>query len=334
MGSRTEIILRREKMTITLPQLIEQFCATKQVEGKTQKTVKWYKESLHRFISYLTNGHETTLSDLTLENARAFVASLQDQEVKWKGHPQQHEKAGKLSAFTVHGYVRALKVFSAWLSDEGYTPQDVLLRLKKPKLPQPLIEVLTDEELNKIMSVVNPNCFLGARLNLIVLLLLDTGIRASELCSLKLADTNLNQGTLKVWGKGNKERIVPFGTVAKKALLRYVTTWRPEPATAQVDTLVLSTDGTELAYWGLMHIIRRLSVTANIERLHAHLFRHTFAVRYLTNGGDVMTLRLILGHTSLQITQQYLHFAEQHIKLSHDRFSPVDRLGIKPRRRG
>ena len=316
-------------MEITLPALIEQFCATKQIEGKAIKTVSWYRDCLFRFVKHLDDDR---LPSFTLENARSFIASLQEQENKWVGHPRNHEQEGKLSAFTIHGYVRALKVFSSWLFEEGYTTQNLLLKLKKPKLPEPMIEVLTDEELEKIMSVVNPNCFLGARLHIIVLLLLDTGLRASELCGLKMADVDLNRGILKVCGKGNKERIVPFGATTKKALLRYIATWRPEPLPG-VDTLVLSTDGSALTYWGLMHIIRRLSVRADIPRLHAHLFRHTFAVRYLMNGGDIMTLRLILGHTSLEVTQKYLHLAEEHIKIQHNQFSPVDRLGIRTKRK-
>ena len=85
MVSRTETILRRERMTITLPHLIEQFCATKQVEVKTLKTKKCYRETLHRNIVYSTNGHELTLAGLNLENARAYVASLQQQQVRWEG---------------------------------------------------------------------------------------------------------------------------------------------------------------------------------------------------------------------------------------------------------
>jgi site-specific recombinase XerD len=330
MRSRTEVILRREKMEITLPVLIDQFCATKQIEGKAPKTVSWYRDCLLRFTRH--QGEDIRLPSFTLENARAFIAVLQEQKSKWIDHPRNHEQEGKLPAFTIHGYIRALKVFSTWLFEEGYASHNILLRLKKPKLPQPLIEVLTNEELDRIISVVNPSCFLGARQYAIVLLLLDTGIRASELCTLKLADADLNRGTLKVCGKGNKERIVPFGAATKKALLRYINTFRPEPD-PNADTLILSTDGTELSYWGLMHIMRRLSTMAGIPRLHAHLFRHTFAVRYLLAGGDVMTLRLILGHTSLEVTKVYLHIAEVDLKLAHERFSPADRLFVGKRRR-
>jgi integrase len=88
------------------------------------------------------------------------------------------------------------------------------------------------------------------------LLLLDTGLRASELCGLKLSDTDLDTGTIKVVGKGKKERIIPFGATTKKALLRYLATWRPEPKYPDVEELILATDGTSLSYNGLEYVIK------------------------------------------------------------------------------
>ena len=96
-----------------------------------------------------------------------------------------------------------------------------------------------------------------------------------------------------------------------------------------IDQVILSVDGTPLTYCALGHMIKRLGKKAGVPRLHAHLFRHTFAVRYLMNGGDVMTLRLILGHATLDVTQMYMHLAESHIKIQHHKFSPVDRLRIR-----
>ena len=164
----------------------------------------------------------------------------------------------------------------------------------------------------------------------ITLLLLDTGIRASELLGLKLDDVYLNEDKIKVWGKGSKERIVPLGTTAKKALLRHILSSRTD---SEEDQVFLSANGTPLTYNGLAHMIKRLGEKAGVPRLHAHLFRHTFAVKYLMNGGDLMTLRLILGHTSLEVTQMYMHLAESHVKVQHHKFSPVDRLGLGRRKR-
>ena len=329
MVSRTEAILRRERMEVTLDTLIDLFAATKETEGKSQMTVKWYRGMLTTFAKFVGNGESARVSDLTVHDARAFVAHLQERKARYVDHPLSQEMQGGLSPHTIHGYVRAIKVLGSWMREEGFTRGNIFEKLKRPKLPQSLVEVLSEDEIQRIMHCINPGCFLGARLHAIVLLLLDTGVRASELTSLTMANTDLKNGTLKVVGKGRKERIVPYGSTTKKALLRYVTTWRPEPFSERIDNLVLAIDGMPLTYQGLRKIIDRLSKRAGVERLHAHLFRHTFAVRYLMNGGDLMTLKLILGHSSIEVTQQYLHLAQAHIEVQHHKFSPVDRLRIK-----
>ena len=331
MVSRTEQILRREKMETTLPTLIELFVATKQIEGRSQKTTTWYRKMLTAFSRFLGDG--ARIRDITLSNARSFVASLQAKNTKYDGHPITPVQRGKLSPYTIHGYVRTLKVFGSWLGEEGFLSVNPFARLKRPKLPRPVIEILSEQEIQRLVEAINPYCFLGARMFTIVLLLLDTGIRAGELVTLTLDNTHVNGGRIKVVGKGNKERYVPFGATTKKALLRYVVTWRPEPQHDGIDELILSVDGTPLTYSGLAQMLKRLGGKAGVPRLHAHLFRHSFAVRYLMNGGDVMTLRLILGHSTLDVTEMYMHLAETHIQIQHHKFSPVDRLAIKSRRR-
>ena len=331
MRLRTVDLLRRERIDTTLPVLIDLFSATKEIEGKSPRTISWYASMLKPFASFL--GEAATIQDLTLNNARAFIASLRARKVRYADHPRKKAERGTLSASTVHAYVRCLKVFGSWLSDEGFLAANPFARLKRPKLPKPMIEILSDKEIELIFAGINPNTYLGARLLIIVMLLLDTGIRASELCSLSLQDTHVKEGYIKVMGKGSKERHVPIGTSLKKALIRYIDAWRPEPGEESVDELVLSVDGFPLTYDGLAQVIKRLGRRVGTPRLHAHLFRHTFALRYLMNGADVMTLRLILGHATLDVTQVYLHLAESHVQMQHNKFSPVDRLGLGRKRR-
>lgn len=319
-------------MDMELSALIELFAATRLTEGRSKKTVEWYRNMLGRFEAYASNGHPARLSEISIHVARDFIASLQERTTRYDNHPFAPERQGGLSPHTIHGYVRALKAFSSWLAEEGLTESDILKRLKRPRLPSPMIEILSDDELKSLFSLINPNCPLGARLYAIVLMLLDTGIRASELCTLTLDNTYIDDDYVKVVGKGNKERIVPFGATTKKALVRYVSVWRPE--TDDCDTLFVSVDGEPLSYNALRQVIKRLGQRAGIPRLHPHLFRHTFAVRYLMNGGDVMTLKLILGHTTLDVTQMYMHLAESHVKVQHHRFSPADRLKLGRKRRG
>lgn len=331
--SRTQTMLRRERMEVTLATLIDLFLATKQTEGKSPRTISWYRDFLSRFMRFTTNGHETRLREISIDTAREFIASLQSQTARFVGHPKHPEQEGGLSPSTIHGYVRALKALGTWLHEEGFTTTNIFTRLKRPKVPQPMIRILSEDEVKTIFDKINPNCFLGARLHAMAILLLDTGIRASELCTLTLENTYLDDGYVKVMGKGSKERMVPFGAGTKKALIRYITTFRPEPSPRAKAQLFLATDGEALTYVGLAKAIKRLGLISGVTRLHPHLFRHTFAVNYLMNGGDVMTLKLILGHTTLDVTQVYMHLAEAHVKIQHDRFSPVDRMGIGNARR-
>ena len=294
MRSRTGKDLRREGMDLSLIILIDLFAATKQTEGRSTKTISWYCGMLAPFVEYVSNGDPARLSDITIDDVRDLVASLQNRTSRYENHPLTPTQQGGLSPHTIHSHVRALKAFSSWLVDEGYTEKDVFARLKRPKLPRPMINILSDEEINRLISAINPDCVLGARMYVIVLLLLDTGIRASELCTLALGNTFIDQDYVKVCGKGDKERMVPFGATTKKALIRCITTWRPQPAYSDIDEVVLSVHGTPLTYDGLLQAVKRLGRRANVPRVHSHLFRHPFAVRYLMNGGDVMTLRLCI----------------------------------------
>ena len=313
--------------------LVDLFCTTKQTEGRSPKTISWYREKLLHSAAFLGDGQAAKLPDLTLDRTRAFVASLQNRTCRFVDHPKRQRTEGGLSAYTVHGYVRTLKVFATWLFEEGFTATNVLSKLKRPKLPETMIQILSDEEIDSILRSINPRSPLGARMLAMVLLLLDTGMRASELCTLTVDNTHIDDDLVKVMGKGRKERILPICTNTKKVLLRYLTAWRPVLANEDCDRVILSSTGGEMTYSGLLQAIKRLGKKAGVPRLHPHLFRHTFAVKYLMKGGDVMTLRRILGHTTLEVTQIYMHLADTDIKIQHSKFSPVDGLDLNFRRK-
>jgi site-specific recombinase XerD len=132
---------------------------------------------------------------------------------------------------------------------------------------------------------------------------------------------------LKVNGKGNKERIVPFGRTTQRALQRYLIRYGPEPKYPEIGNLFLSIEGKPLTKNSMKLIFARLAKQSGVERLHAHLCRHTFATRYLTNSGDLFTLQQILGHSTLEMVRHYVNFAPYQVAAQHQRFSPMDRLG-------
>jgi integrase/recombinase XerC/integrase/recombinase XerD len=144
-----------------------------------------------------------------------------------------------------------------------------------------------------------------------------------------MANTHLDEGYLKVMGKGAKERMVPIGGVAQKALLRYVYRFRPEPLDPGEDTLFLTPEGRAMSVNGVRLVIRRLALKSGVKRLHPHLCRHTFATNYLMNGGDVFTLQQILGHTTLEMVRRYVNLASAHVRVQHRKFSPMDKMNLK-----
>ena len=151
-----------------------------------------------------------------------------------------------LSPFTVQGRVRALKAFSSWLFREGYIEQNILSNVKLPKVPIKIIEPLMASEIDRLVSFHNQLTALGSRDVAILITLLDTGLRISELANLPLEDAHVEEGYLKVVGKGNKERIVPLGGLSQRILYRYLFHFRPEPYSPTDNYLFLTLDGSHL----------------------------------------------------------------------------------------
>lgn len=301
---------------LDLRKLIQHFSQSNRAEGKSPKTVVWYEEMLTPFAEFLrSNGGDVALAEFTVEAVREFI--IREQE---RG----------LSPYTVQGKARALKGFASWLFAEGYTPENLLANLRLPKVPSTIIEPLTDAEIESLVSAQNPRTAVGCRNIAILMTLLDTGIRESELSDLWFADAHIEEGWLKVMGKGSKERIVPLGAVGQKVLWRYVFHFRPEPATGLDDYLFLTLDGKKLKPNAIKLLLKRWGRRAGVPRLHAHLCRHTYATNFLVHGcGDVFRLQQILGHTTLEMVRRYVHFASSEAMMQGWVASPMDRIGIK-----
>ena len=154
-------------------------------------------------------------------------------------------------------------------------------------------------------------------------------VRASEVANAQMANVNLGDGYIKVMGKGSKERIVPIGNNAQRALQRYLFRYRPHTFSTSTDNVFLSLVGKPLTENSVKLIFSRLAKKSGVTRLHAHLCRHTFATRFLINGGDVFTLQHILGHSTLEMVRHYVNFASTHVVIQHQKFSPLDRLNLR-----
>jgi integrase/recombinase XerD len=155
-------------------------------------------------------------------------------------------------------------------------------------------------------------------------------MRVSELCHLKLSDVALEEGMLKVLGKGNKERLIPIGKQVQRLLWRYISRYRPEPLSANGNILFLNRDGKPLTKERVEKILTRYGRKAGLKgvRCSPHTLRHTAAVKFLRNGGDVFSLQRMLGHSSLEMTRRYCELADTDVKRAHMTASPVDNLSL------
>ncbi|MGH2455559.1 MAG: tyrosine-type recombinase/integrase [Candidatus Limnocylindria bacterium] len=277
------------------------------MRGLSPRTLEWYSMIASRFVAFRAeHGADPGLQAVTIAEARAFVAALQD---------------GGLSPSSVAGFVRGLKVIFAWCAAEGLVEADPLRRLRRPREPRRLIATLGPVELERLLTTAGP------RERLMIALLLDTGLRLGELADLRVDDV-LADGYLRVRGKGAKERLVPLGSVSQARLAAYLRHGRPRPVGRRVDHVFLARDGRPLTAAAIQHVLRRLGRRAGLDgvRTNPHTFRHTFAKLYLLNGGDLFSLQRILGHATLDMVRRYVNLDVGDIKRQHEAASPLDRL--------
>lgn len=293
-----------------LTQTIEEYILEHQIKGHSKATIRYYRQNLEWFCKYLGNPNA---EEITLSNARQYVLDLKEREI---------------SSVTLQTYVRAIRGFLTWCYDEGYTSENIPKKLKLPKAARKAVDVLTDTEVSRLMSCIDTRKFTGLRDMVIVLLMLDSGMRLSEVLRLEYGKIHLAEGYLIAFGKGNKERYVPLGLHTRKYLIKYLAQIPindPEAKIVVKDKLTTANSST------IANIFRRLKKRSEIPRLRPHLLRHTFATRYLSLGGDVYTLQAILGHTTLEMTKRYNHMIPSKITISFNRYSPIDNLQRKPR---
>jgi integrase/recombinase XerC/integrase/recombinase XerD len=318
-----------EEKVKSLSEFIDYYEICNRAEDKSPKTVAWYSANLKAFYNYLKDRHlPDTIDILDIKVLRQYVLYLLKKN-KYQGHPITPEKQEPLSASSVHGHVRTLRAFFSWLVSEGLIVTNPAKDLKPPKVYQKVISTLSDDEIRAILAVFTPMHSSNARNQTIFMLMLDTGLRMGELINLKMDDVHMNEGLLKVIGKGKKERIVPMGSNAQRALQRYLFRYRPKPFGTSVENVFLSVVGKPLTENSIKLIFSRLAKRSGVARLHAHLCRHTFATRFLINGGDVFTLQQILGHSTLEMVRHYVNLASNHVAMQHQRYSPLDRLDLR-----
>ena len=189
----------------------------------------------------------------------------------------------------------------------------VLAPVPAPKANHAEVNPFTQEEVQAILQAAD-----RLRDRTLLLFLLDTGIRSSELCGLKITDVDLNTGKVFVKGKGKKERYCYLGAMARRSLWKYL-------AERDSGEPLFTTRGDRpfTVFW-LRGLVVKIAKRAGIAKAHPHRFRHTFAVQFLRNGGDIFALQILLGHSSLEMVRHYARLAAADAEVAHRRASPAD----------
>jgi site-specific recombinase XerD len=303
---------------LTFSQALEGFilhCAARHLSAHTIEMYQWI---LNKFADYLQTDKEVTAISIT--DIEGFLAA-QD----------------TISNTTLHHYHAALGSFYTWATTRNpplvaaHLPQQI----RAPKPDKVIIEPFTLDEVRALLKYAGRtrvyerpgkrpsyHKIRGAERNrALILLLLDTGMRASEVCALTISSVDMEHRRILLMGKGHKMRRVKFSARTGEALWRYLAT---RPDTRPGDALIATLRGAPLRGGQVYQILRRIGKRAEVANTYTHRFRHTFATEFLRNGGDPYTLQEILGHTSMEMVRRYVHTAQIDIDEQHRRASPVD----------
>ncbi len=234
------------------------------------------------------------------------------------------ERARGLSAASLRLEIIALKIFFRHLQARGVIEEDPAEFLTSPKVERYLPDTLNEPEVRKLIESIQGKKPLDLRDRAIIELLYASGLRISELVNSRLENLDLEEGVIRVTGKGNKTRLVPVGKQAIEAMERYLEHERPKLVKPRTGSEVfLSVRGGKLTTQRAWQILRERAGAAGMEeQIHPHMLRHSFATHLLSNGADLRIIQEMLGHADISTTQIYTHVDEKRLKKVHRRFHP------------
>lgn len=307
-------------------QIIGEYEGDLKAKGLSQKTIEWYRYVLKRFSDFL---EEKTLlkpfSQIGASELKAYIVYLQEEAERWPKNQYIKKPHGKLSPHSIRGHVVAIKVFFGWLKQEGYIEYNPVSKLAVPKVPVYVVKTLKKEHIVKLLSTIDRATALGTKYFCILVLLLDTGMRISELVHIKICDLDLIHGFVTIFGKGQKQRVVPFSKWSRKELLRYINHFRQSLCSEDSVYLFPGVDADHISINSVQQFIRRLTQKVGLDgvKCSPHIFRHTFATQAIANEANVFAVMSIMGHASLQTTLKYTHLQVDDLKNQHNKFSPL-----------
>ena len=318
--------------SLDLRRVVRRWLDDGRAQGHSPHTTRAREQEMARFCWWLETVAKVTprLENLDAATIREFLSYLRAPGQRWAS-----ERAGAarpMKPRSVIAYYRHLRTFCNWCMAEGLLAETFMRNVKPPRVPQDQVQPLSPEQVRALVA----GCHASAtpdRDRAIVIVLYDTGLRVSELCSLTLGDVDRGDGALMVTGKGGKRRAVIMGRSARQALWRY--TERERGRDVADEPLFVSnagpTRGEALTPRGVHYAIAAAGRAGGVTgvRMSPHTLRHSFAVAFLRNGGGTLQLKALLGHASLKMVANYVNLAEADVERAHRAASPADRLRLR-----
>ncbi|QLB13436.1 tyrosine recombinase XerD subunit [Bisgaardia hudsonensis] len=278
-------------------------------KGLSENTIQSYRLDLTTVSNWLLT-KKLTFETLDTVDLQTFLGERLEQGYK------ASSSARMLST---------LRHFFQYLYRENYCKDDPSAALSSPKLPSRLPKYLTEQQVNALLNTPNVEDPLELRDKAMLELLYATGLRVTELVSLTIDSFNINQGVIRVIGKGNKERIVPIGEEATYWLRQFILYGRPVLLNGQSSDVVFpSRRGNQMTRQTFWHRVKHYAILAEIDSnaLSPHVLRHAFATHLVNHGADLRVVQMLLGHSDLSTTQIYTHVAKERLKLLHEKYHP------------
>lgn len=284
--------------------------------GSAKNTVEAYGRDLAHYQSFLLDRGKRDVASIERADIEAFVSAYAQLDY---------------AASSTERALAAVRGMHAFLVAERIVDSNPARAVPLPKRPQCLPRVLSVEQVRALVEQPFAQDATGQRDRTILEVLYGCGLRVSELCGLDVRDVMLEEGIVRVFGKGSKERVVPLGGAAKSALRDYLATWRPQlarPASTH-DAVFLNRRGGRLSRQSVHTICERYGRLVGISGLHPHTLRHCYATHLVEGGADLRVVQELLGHASIATTQIYSHIDRTHIRWEYLTSHPRARLGAE-----
>jgi len=286
--------------------LLREYLAYIQVEkGLAQNSLESYRRDLSRLVDW-ANKQGKPVEQLTRGELRSWIAEL--------------SREG-LAPSSVSRAVSAARGLFRFLMLDGHIKRHPAEDLSTPQKSAPLPRFLTEDEMERLLRAPDIETSEGLRDRAMLELMYATGLRVSELVSLKVADLDLDGGTILCHGKGSKERRVPLGKSAMHWLERYIGA-RARAGRGNAQRLFLNSAGGPLTRQMTWSAIKRYAARLSLEGISPHTLRHSFATHLLQRGADSRSVQALLGHSDISTTQIYTHITDRHMRQTYDRFHP------------